>query len=163
MNRDHCPLCKEKKLYFIDPLESRNRMRELLKNGSMELLPKEMKQLVEQLNLAGDISEHEKMFYELHGRKCICMSCGFTFYEADDLSNYENMSLKEVSKEEYEQYLRDNCQDQEFIDFVLSKSNALEKYYLEALDQLLSEFKAVSDLNPLELKDNNNNQTNFVN
>lgn len=153
MIKDKCPLCKSSKLYFIDPMESRARIKKILDTTSIDNLPSDMQNLLGMLNLDKEVSKEEKIFYQLHGRKVLCECCGMTYYEKDDYSKYEEMNATPVSYEEYCEYLKMHVDDEEFINFIINKSKVLEKYYIEALDELIKEYEAVSELAQPEKKE----------
>ncbi len=157
----HCPICKSNDLLFIDPLESRKKIKSIINMTGMNSLPSELANLVSQLNLDGELSSEEEFFYKLHGRKIVCKDCGYTFYELDDQTNLESEPHYEVSKEEYFDYLKNHCTNQEFIDFVSKNSFPLKKYYIEALNQLLNEFEQINMQN--DLLNDNFSDNNLVN
>ncbi len=140
MSVDHCPLCKSKKLYFINPFDSRNKLKTLLSTCDTNNLPDDIKEMINVLDLDKEISESEREFYEIHGNKVICQNCSLTFYENDDMSALEDTNAKEVSRDEYIEHLRDLTDDESFIDFVISKTATIPAYYLETLDILVNEY-----------------------
>lgn len=140
MSVDHCPLCKSKKLFFINPFDSRKKLKTLLSTCDTNNLPDDIKKMINVLDLDKEISEDEREFYEIHGNKVICQNCSLTFYENDDMSALEETSAKEVSRDEYIDHLRDLTDDQSFIDFVISKTATIPAYYLETLDILVKEY-----------------------
>ena len=140
MSVDHCPLCKSKKLYFINPFDSRNKLKTLLSTCDTNNLPDDIKEMINVLDLDKEISESEREFYEIHGNKVICQNCSLTFYENDDMSALEDTNAKEVSRDEYIEHLRDLTDDESFIDFVISKTATIPSYYLETLDILVNEY-----------------------
>lgn len=140
MSYDHCPLCKSKKLFFINPFEARNKLKSLLATSNLDDLPDDIKSMVSRLDLDKDISEEEASFYEIHGNKVICENCSLTFYENDDMSILEEKNAKEVSREEYIEHLRDLTDDESFIEFVINKTKTIPAYYLETLDILVNEY-----------------------
>lgn len=140
MSVDHCPLCKSKKLYFINPFDSRNKLKTLLSTCDTNKLPGDIKEMINVLDLDKEISESEREFYEIHGNKVICQNCSLTFYENDDMSALEDTNAKEVSRDEYIEHLRDLTDDESFIDFVISKTATIPSYYLETLDILVNEY-----------------------
>ncbi len=141
MIKDHCPLCKSKNLIFIDPFESRKKLKELLNSNNVNLLPDNVKSMIDTLNLDGEISEEEKRFYEIHGRKVMCTNCSMTFYEYDDETALEEKNAHPVSREEYIEHLKDMTDDKDFIDFVISKLEFIQEYYIESLDMLIVEYE----------------------
>ena len=140
MSVDHCPLCKSKKLYFINPFDSRNKLKTLLSTCDTNNLPDDIKEMINVLDLDKEISESEREFYEIHGNKVICQNCSLTFYENDDMSALEDTNAKEVSRDEYIEHLRDLTDDESFIEFVISKTATIPSYYLETLDILVNEY-----------------------
>ena len=146
MIKDHCPLCKSKKLYFIDPYESREKIKSLLTKTNMDLLPDEMKSMIEMLSLDQEMSESEKEFYNQNGRKVICQNCGMSYYENLDYTELENKNAHPVTREEYIEHLKDYSDDLEFNDFVIEKTKGFSEYYIEALDELIKEYSEVSTL-----------------
>lgn len=140
MSVDHCPLCKSKKLYFINPFDSRNKLKTLLSTCDTNNLPDDIKEMINVLDLDKEISDSEREFYEIHGNKVICQNCSLTFYENDDMSALEDTNAKEVSRDEYIEHLRDLTDDESFIDFVISKTATIPSYYLETLDILVNEY-----------------------
>lgn len=140
MSVDHCPLCKSKKLFFINPFDSRKKLKTLLSTCDTNSLPDDIKKMINMLDLDKEISDEESEFYSFHGNKVICQNCSLTFYENDDMSSLEECNAKEVSRDEYIDYLRDLTDDQSFIDFVISKTATIPAYYLETLDILVNEY-----------------------
>jgi len=158
----HCPLCKSNNLYFIDPIESRKKIKSLIEVTGIDNLPEEFKNIIGKLNLDQNLSTEEEIFYELHGKKIVCKTCGYTFYEKDDNSQIENMNATPVSKEEYYEHLRNRANNTDVVNFVLNNSLPIEKYYIEALDQLLDEFDEINKLNSLNV-DKSNEDSGLVN
>ncbi len=140
MVKDHCPLCKSNKLMFIDPFESRQKLKGLLTKTNLDVLPEEIKTMISVLDLDSEPSSEEMEFYQEHGRKVMCLNCSMTYYENDDVSDLEALNAKPVSKEEYIEHLKDLTDDQAFIDFITEKTDNQTEYYLEALDKLVLEY-----------------------
>ncbi len=139
----HCPICKSTDLLFIDPIQSRQKIKNVLNLTGIAALPEDLVNLVKKLNLDEEMSEEEKVFYTLHGKKVVCKECGYTFYENDDLTDIESKEHHEVSKEEYLNYLETHTTHQDVIDFITNNSFPLKKYYIESLTQLLDEFDMI--------------------
>lgn len=137
-----CPICKMNKLFSIDPIETRNTLKKLLNGRSLDSLPQELQDMVRKLNLNSDISESEKLFYEVNGKRNICQVCGFSFSDNEDVSKYMNEEFEEVTMDEYYDYIRSKVNDRAY-SFIRNKNLPQEKYYLEVADQLIKEFEEV--------------------
>ena len=49
MSVDHCPLCKSKNLYFINPFDSRNKLKTLLSTCDTNNLPDDIKEMIKNI------------------------------------------------------------------------------------------------------------------
>lgn len=137
-----CPICKKSKIYSINPVETRNRLKELLKSAPEGAIPEDLSNIIKELGLENDISEEEKTFYSLSGDRNVCTCCGFAFCDNDDSSKYLNEQFSPVSQEEYFDYIRSKVNDETY-EFLMKKALPQEEYYLIVADQLIKELNEV--------------------
>ncbi len=137
-----CPICKKSKIYSINPVETRNRLKELLKSAPEGAIPDDLNNIIKELGLENDISEEEMTFYSVQGNRNVCTCCGFAFCDNDESSKYLNEVFTPVTQEEYYDYIRSKVNDETY-SFLMKKALPQEEYYLIVADQLISELNEV--------------------
>ncbi len=137
-----CPVCKKSNILELDPIETRKKLRELFKGISADLVPEEILNMVKELGLDQEVSESEKTFYSIHGKRNICQNCSFAFSDNDDYSEYLKEVFTPVSQSEYFDYIKSKVNEESY-NFICKKSTPQKEYYLQVADQLIEEFEEV--------------------
>lgn len=137
-----CPICKKSKIYSINPVETRNRLKELLVNAPLGAIPDDLNNIIKELGLENDISEEERTFYSIQGDRNVCTCCGFAFCDNDDSKKYLDEEFTPVTQEEYFDYIKSKVNDETYA-FLMKKALPQEEYYLIVADQLIKELNEV--------------------
>lgn len=137
-----CPICKKSKIYSINPVETRNRLKELLVNAPLGAIPDDLNNIIKELGLENDISEEERTFYSIQGDRNVCTCCGFAFCDNDDSKKYLEEEFTPVTQEEYFDYIKSKVNDETYA-FLMKKALPQEEYYLIVADQLIKELNEV--------------------
>ncbi len=137
-----CPICKKSKIYSIDPVEIRNRLRELIENAPEGAISDDLNNIIKKLGLENDISEAEMTFYSVQGNRNVCTCCGFEFCDNDESSKHLNEGFTPVTQEEYYDYIKSKVNDESY-SFLMRKALSQEEYYLIVADQLISKLNEI--------------------